>query len=377
MIDKTRREVGLGRANDVPLSVVRNRADALRALSKEEFQANLAARRTKKEKEKKPLTFREVSDLYVAWNLQVGNWEELDKVYRVYSGRMKNHILPILGSLQIDLITHEDVAKVAARVWNKPETANRSLRLIKQVFDWARAKGYTPHDNPASRDGPLKYLLPQTQAETHNRGALSVNKLPAFMAELYANLDGEAQKCAFFAILTATRSKTVREARWEQINFEKSEWSIPAGQLKVSRNGALIVPLAPQVTDYLKSLGAKEEGLIFPNPKGRVMTDTIFSRVVKLLDPERVKWLDDEQTLDVGAPVYATMHGIARATFRTWAQDDTLGNDRRFDARIAELCLHHKVADSYNGAYERNRSYLRRKEMMFAWAEYCFSAIEN
>lgn len=68
-----------------------------------------------------------------------------------------------------------------------------------------------------------------------------------------------------------------------------------------------------------------------------------------------------------------TQHGIARATFRTWSQDDALGNDLRFDARTAELCLHHKVPDAYNGAYERNSSMIRRREMMEAWAKFCFS----
>lgn len=68
----------------------------------------------------------------------------------------------------------------------------------------------------------------------------------------------------------------------------------------------------------------------------------------------------------------ATPHGLARATFRTWAQNDELGNDKRFSDRVAELCLHHSVSDAYRGAYERNEAMKSRTEMMQAWADYCY-----
>lgn len=57
-------------------------------------------------------------------------------------------------------------------------------------------------------------------------------------------------------------------------------------------------------------------------------------------------------------------------------QDDELGNDRRFSDKIAELCLHHKVGDAYNGAYERNQAMKSRIEMMQAWGDYCASEWE-
>ena len=72
-----------------------------------------------------------------------------------------------------------------------------------------------------------------------------------------------------------------------------------------------------------------------------------------------------------------TAHGTARASFRTWAQDDKLGNNKRFDERIAELCLHHKITDAYNGAYERNEAIKSRTEMMQAWADYCYSGLNK
>lgn len=142
----------------------------------------------------------------------------------------------------------------------------------------------------------------------------------------------------------------------------------------MSSNGALIVPLADPVIEWLLSWRPENaSGLLFPGPKGKILSDSMVSRIIALSCKKDHNWLDEAQSLKTMKTVRPTLHGCARATFRTWAQDDTLGNDKRFDPRIAELCLHHKVKDIYNGAYERNQSFLRRREMMQAWAGYCFS----
>ena len=82
--------------------------------------------------------------------------------------------------------------------------------------------------------------------------------------------------------------------------------------------------------------------------------------------------MDTNEKTNKGVPRIATPHETARATFRTWAQDDELVNDKRFSAKVAELGLHHNIDDTYNGAYERNKAMKSRQEMMQAWADYCF-----
>ena len=134
------------------------------------------------------------------------------------------------------------------------------------------------------------------------------------------------------------------------------------------------MPLAPKVIEFLKSIDRPHEGLIFPNRYGNVMTDTMLGRLVKLTPGD---WTDKAESLKRGKTVRPTQHGIARATFMTWSQDDSLGNDKRFDVRVAHLCLHHKLNDGYNGAYERQTMFLRRRELMEAWADFCFSKVKT
>jgi len=368
--------INLGSRNNVKFLEARKKASLLSLLDDAEFlDSTNQKKKNRAEQAREELTFSKVAQLYIDWNISVGNWVEQEKQHRVALSRLKCHILPSIGDKKFSEINCNDISNLAIPIWNRLDTVNRCLRLVKAIFDWAKAKGLTKNDNPADRNGPLKYLLPNERFISTNRGALSVPELPFFMKTLYENLgDSMAFRCGFLAILTATRSKTAREAKWSQFDFEKKEWIIPPSQLKVSDNGALIVPLSNKVIEFIKTI-PKVEGLdlMFPNGVGKVMSDSMFSNIVSRLPG---KWIDRELSLKKEKEIRATMHGIARATFRTWSQDDVLGNDKRFDSRIAELCLHHKADDGYNGAYERNKSMIRRREMMEAWADYCFSKID-
>ena len=47
---------------------------------------------------------------------------------------------------------------------------------------------------------------------------------------------------------------------------------------------------------------------------------------------------------------FTTMHGLARTTFSTWA------NDQRFASDIIEAALAHKETDRIKAAYDRSRT---------------------
>lgn len=208
-------------------------------------------------------------------------------------------------------------------------------------------------------------------------GALAVKDLPEFFKALY-DLDSRSGKLFMFSILTATRSLTVRRARWEDIDFEAAEWRIDKKDLKVKANGGLVVPLAPQALALLRTLGPQDEGYVFAGRSSTIYGPKVFQVVQESIEFwGGRRWYDEAQSLKLGKKISVTQHGIARGTFRTWAQDDELGNDKRFDPIVAELCLHHKPDTKYNGAYERNSFMKRRREMMCAWADYCYSKIAN
>ncbi|MHA6346726.1 tyrosine-type recombinase/integrase [Roseivivax sp. CAU 1761] len=60
--------------------------------------------------------------------------------------------------------------------------------------------------------------------------------LPRFMAELGTARAGDLTKLApELVILTACRSGEVRLARWEEIDLERAEWTIPAERMKAKK----------------------------------------------------------------------------------------------------------------------------------------------
>lgn len=372
-VAKKRRDVSLGPVAKLSAAKARTMADQLRSLSDSEFLSSLG-KKTPVESPRR-LLFSEVAERFVAWQIESTVWEELCKDHRIFEGRLKNYINPVIGDVLFDEVKPDDIAKVLSRAWEKPHTVKRLKSMLQRIFAWGKAKGFSEHDNPAATDGPLQFLLPTVKPQTKNRGALDPLQVPDFMAALHKNLNGSVgAQCAFFAILTATRSMTAREARWSQIDFEERIWDIPPSQLKVKTNGGLIVPLSDEVVAFLQTLERHDDqDLIFPNSKGKVLTDTMVSSVVRRV-PGR--WIDEDQSRKMERDVRATIHGIARASFRTWSQDDRLGNDKRYDYRVAEICLHHKANDAYKGAYERNKSFIRRREMMADWAKYCFSKMK-
>lgn len=89
-------------------------------------------------------------------------------------------------------------------------------------------------------------------------------------------------------------------------------------------------------------------------------------------------WIDPDKSKREGKICIVTAHGTARSGFRTWAKDDRLGNNRRYDQEAAELCLLHcKASDDYHGAYDRARLSTERQRLMNDWGKFCFSLVTD
>lgn len=217
-------------------------------------------------------------------------------------------------------------------------------------------------------------MIPATKVKKGHRGALSLEQLPDFFAACLTQPQTASRLCFEFSILCALRSETVRKIRLEHVNWEEKIIVAPANIMKVPQSGPLVIPMCQRAEDLLKQVcpNPPKEGLIFANGDGRVRSDSMVSRHVKLTPG---KWIDKQQSLQKGEEVRATQHGIARVTFMTWSQDDVLGNDWRFDVKVAHRALHRVIDDGEGGTYERQTLFLRRRELMTAWADYCFSKV--
>lgn len=349
-------------------------------------QTALAAKNARKhqrlEDQKAQRTFSRISAMWLLERAKSGYWKNHKSGEAHIQTKLNLYLNPAIGDLLIHQITAKDVFESVKPIFqSKPETANRCIQVVSAVWRWAAAMGWCSGENPADRRGSLGILLEpykRNRKESVNMGALDFHEVPDFFVELHA-MSGISAKLTEFAILTGLRSKMVRYLRWEDVNFEEALVTIPESSNKVTGRGAFTAFLSTQAVDLLKSL-SREYEWVFPSPLFHgPMTDQAPGKIFKMLNARNLAaggrgWYDREQTESRGVPVLATVHGTARASFKTWSRSGK--NRKRFDDDAVELCLAHKLQDQFNGAYNRAQLEPERREVMQAWADYCYSKID-
>jgi len=314
--------------------------------------------------------YRQVIEEFLSFKIAMKSWTSKRTISNGYS-RIKNHVLPYIGTKPLNEITYDDIAKIQSGDWGNKKTVSVVINVVKDSLNWAIAKGWMTGPNPADPSGPLKFLIPhERHTRKKNQGTIPLERIAEFYQTL-RQISNLSALCFQFSILTCVRSQTVRSACWEDIDLVQGIWTVDAQKLKIKGNGRLLVPLAPKVVEFLKALGPKPSGLVFHNKQGKMFSDNVFFTLIKRINVNvKSPFIDVEQTSIEGKTVRATQHGIARAGFKTWARNDMLGNDYKYEDKVSELCLHHKVTDNYGGAYERNSFWTRRCEMMQDWSNF-------
>ncbi len=335
---------------------------------------------------KRFLSLQDVADQWIKDRYENGFFRNNLSGFTRTINRLKNHVYPAIGKKSINKITPEDVYAVIAPLWEtKTNTAKKLLTILRQVFNWAIAMHIREdRENPADIRTALGVLLePQKRKfkESENFAAISVKEMPAFFAEL-DKLKSVSARALQFAILTASRSQAVRFATWDEVDLEKGIWTIPIehDKMKVAKRDRAIM-LSPQAINLLKETPRfTGQTKIFLSSQMQTLSSMTLSMVIRRLHKKKksvdgIGWIDQEKTKRTGKESIVTQHGCSRATFRTWAKDDTLKNNRNFDQEAVELCLLHSKNDGYSGAYDRARLLEERRKIMNAWADYCCSAI--
>lgn len=351
--------------------------------------AAAVAEREAKERALNPVTFEQVAEEWMAEQIRQGQWARNQRREASTRQVLEKHVYPFFGSMDIEAITPEDVRTCLAPIWKTvPRTADKAKTYIKQIFRWAIALHKRKNQvNPASMDGALGVLMESYKIgrkERQNYSACSVEELPRLMAELDALAPSTSARALQFSFLTATRSKAVRLAEWKQFNLEERVWRVPLDNDKMkSPNRDRTIFLSSRAVALLESLPhLSGSDLVFPSNRGTALGDAALGAILKRLHLKRkaedgIGWIDPVKSQKMGSPQRITQHGTARATFRTWAKDDALGNNRRFDQEAVELCLLHSKDDAYHGAYDRAPLEKERRAIVEAWGEYCYSYLDK
>ena len=264
--------------------------------------------------------------------------------------RLENHLFPYIGTALMKDLSPAEVLS-AVRVTEKRgaiEQAHRLAQLAGKVCRYARVSGYAKFDAAAG----LTEALTNIPKEKHRAAIVE----PARIGELLRALDGYPGDISTRYALRIlpyvfVRSQEIRGARWEEIDFDKAVWVIPAGRMKMKV--AHTVPMASQVVKLFQELkewtGHGE--LVFPSPFSatRCISDMGLLNALR-----RLGYGKDEMTI----------HG-----FRGMAS--TLLNEcGKYRHDVIEAQLAHGERNKIRGAYNHAEYLPERRAMMQEWADW-------
>jgi integrase len=354
MLHGRAREMGLGPLHIVSLAEARDKAREARKLRHEGIDP-IEARRAKQAEDRlaaaTAMTFQECAERYI--EAHRAGWKN-PKHAKQWPSTLETYVYPTFSALPVQVVDVGLVMKVLEPIWKtKPETASRVRGRIESILDWATARGYRKGENPARWRGHLDKLLPargKVQKVKHHP-ALPYFEIGDFITALREQ-EGTAARALEFLILTATRTGEVIGGRWDEFDPEKKVWTIPGDRMKAAKEHR--VPLSGRalaIVDEMKAERVNEHPFVFPGGRpGRPLSNMAM---LKLL--ERMGRGD------------LTAHGF-RSSFRDWAAEMTL-----FPTEVAEMALAHTVSDKVEAAYRRGDMFQKRRELMEAWARYCWT----
>jgi len=341
------KRLSLGTYPDVPLKKARALAEDARALLRDSIDPSAAR---KKEKilaiEKQVSTFRYVADQWLS-KYRV-NWTSghAERVQR----RLELNIFPKLGSLPIDEVTPQVLLAVVRNIEARGalDTAHRALQDCGKIFRYAVATGLVPRDITYD----LRGALPPVRSK-HHASIIEPKKVGNLLRSLDAYEGSDVVKAALrLAPLVFVRPGELRQAKWDEIDFDLAEWRIPAEKMKM--RVPHIVPLSRQalsILEWLRPVTSKRaSGLVFPSARGqgRPISENTVNIALRSMGYSKEEM---------------TGHG-----FRSMAS--TLLHELGWNSDLIERQLAHGEKNKVKASYNFAQYLQERREMMQGWADY-------
>jgi len=292
-------------------------------------------------------TFNQCVVEYIAHHKN--GWKSI-KHLKQWESSLSTYALPHLGEMPADEINTALVLQVLKPIWfKKTETASRLRERIERVLSWATVCGYRTGDNPARWNGHLQEVLPRPSRikTVRHHSAMAYQEIKEFFGRLNIQ-EGIGARALEFTILTACRTTEVLHARWQEIDFARRIWTVPAMRMKNGKRHR--VPLSDAALTTLHALEGNPKW-VFPNLKqdGPIYEAVMFEQLRRMNRPD------------------ITVHGF-RATFRIWAAERT-----GYAREIAEMALSHKQTSAVERAYQRSDLFELRRALMQDWADWVLS----
>lgn len=259
-------------------------------------------------------------------------------------------VFPVIGDLPVNSVPRASIHKILKSVEERgAPTVAINLRIwCSGVFRYAIDNLRAEADPTLSLKGAV------TRPPVKHNVALK----PAQITSLIAVLEkvGAYRTTAIaleLLLLTFVRTAELRQATWDELDFEAREWRIPAARMKMKV--AHVVPLSKQTVELLKEL-QKITGAgkwMFPNHRRPefCMDTTTINQALKRLGFSGVGTI-----------------GFSAHGFRGTAS--TMLHEKGHRSEYIEKQLAHSERNQSKAAYNSAMYLLQRHQMMQDWADY-------
>lgn len=340
---KKRTNITIGKYPEISIAQARQWREEYRALI-----AQGIAPQTHKEKVQREQELAEANTfLAVAEKWRDKKRGEItEKTLDKYWGSLNLHIFPFIGRYPVAEVIPSLALTPLQRVEqrNNVDMANRLAGYINEILNFAVNGGLIPF-NPCAKIGQaLK------KHKKQNNPHIEIEELPQFMKDLAnANIETQTRWLIQFQLLTMTRAGEASGARWDEIDFKKKIWIIPAERMKARE--AHSIPLSIQAVILLKRLhainGRFEYVFLKRGDNHAPMNPSSVNIAIKRF----------------GYSGRQTAHGF-RGLARTWLAE----NGVNFE--LGEACLSHRIGSAVAKAYNHASYLTQRKAIMQQWADF-------
>lgn len=266
---------------------------------------------------------------------------------------LQNDILPAIGSKRLDQITTSDVLAITDRIKARgsDQMALKARNIVKRLFDYAIARQKLTL-NPANAI-QAAFIAKASKRTT----ALTGKEIGSLLRAIYASNMRRANKLALHLLMiTMVRKTELTSARWNEIDLDTGEWTIPGERMKKELAHMVYLPThALKVFNELKTLSCGSE-FVFPSRsslKRHISAGTLNHAVAGL-------------TLDIQAFV---IHDFRRTA-------STHANEAGFNSDAIEKALAHEQR-GVRGVYNKAAYAKQRKELLQWWGAYVESQIDE
>lgn len=347
-LTRKRRDMGLGKYPAVSIAAARRTALDARFMI-EQGQDPIALREIQRDGDKHAASIPSFEEAALIVHQELKRGFRNTKHAAQWLTTLETYVFPRIGSRPVSELRAVDFAEVLKPIWlSKPETASRVRQRCDSVMKWCAA-----HDHVvASPVGVVTKLLakqPGKRERVAHHPAVPWREVPAFVAEVIGSgRRSDSKEMLELLILTAARSGEVRGMSWDEVDFARKIWTIPANRMKARVSHR--VPLTNRAIHLLQyRKGSDAVALVFPSRSGKPLSDMALTKLLR-----------DANVASDTAGRTATAHGF-RSAFRDWASENGYPRD------LAERALAHTVRDSTEAAYHRTDLLELRREMMAEW----------